>query len=131
MTADGMLDGDGMRVLERDRLRSLVEPDLELADRLHADDYELIPPGGGRRTKADYLGGIESGDLRYFVFEPASEIALIELGAGFAVRYQALIDIRFPGGAEAGTYWHTDVWRRRGGRWQALWSQATQTPARS
>ena len=122
---------DELRRLERDRLRSLVEPNLALARRLHADDYQLIPPGGSPLSGAEYLAGIESGGMRYAVFEPASEIAVVELGEGAALRYQARIDIHFPDGRDGGLFWHTDVWRRVDGRWQAVWSQATRIQAGS
>jgi hypothetical protein len=122
---------DELRGLERDRLRSLVEPDLALARRLHADDYQLIPPGGSPLSGAEYLGGVESGRMRYVVFEPASEIAVLELGDGAALRYQARIDIHFPDGRDGGLFWHTDIWRRVDGRWQAVWSQAPRIQAGS
>ena len=120
---------DELRRLERDRLRSLVKPDLAVARRLHADDYQLIPPGGSPLSGAEYLGGVESGSMRYVVFEPASEIAVLELGEGAALRYRARIDIRFADGRDGGLFWHTDIWRRVHGRWQAVWSQATRIPA--
>jgi hypothetical protein len=34
---------------------------MELAGLVHADDYELITPGGRRISKEKYLGDIASG----------------------------------------------------------------------
>ena len=65
---------DEIRTIERDRLRALVEADLEVAEQLHADDFQLINPAGGVVTKAEYLGGIASGYLNYRVWEPDSDI---------------------------------------------------------
>jgi hypothetical protein len=62
--------------IERSRLRSLAEPDLELARLLHAVDYQLITPTGTPLSKEQYLGLISSGALRYRAFEPVSEIAV-------------------------------------------------------
>lgn len=59
-----------LREPERERLRSLVLPDLPLAERLHADDYELVTPGGVTMSKRAYLDGIAARDLDYSVFEP-------------------------------------------------------------
>ena len=120
------IDPDAIRSLERARLRSLVDVDVATAERLHADDYELVTPGANRMSKADYLGAIASGEINYLVFEPASEIEVLLLGdAAAAVRYVARIDIRFPGGSDNTLAIHTDIWARRDGQWQAVWSQAT------
>ena len=35
-----------LRATERERLRSLVEADVERARRLHADDFQLVTPAG-------------------------------------------------------------------------------------
>jgi hypothetical protein len=120
---------DRIREIERVRLRSLVTPDLELARSLHADDYQLITPGGRTYSKEEYLGGIESGELDYLVFEPTSEISVLARGEIAIVRYQVAIEMRFPGGRDEGRFWHTDVYDMRDGRWQAVWSQATRIPA--
>jgi hypothetical protein len=116
-----------LREIERRRLASLVACDMATAESLHAEDYELVPPGGRPLSRREYLGGIASGELRYEVFEPASEIRVRILGdAAAAVRYRARILIHL-GELErdAGTFWHTDIYERRNGRWQAVWSQAT------
>lgn len=117
---------DEIREIEGRRLQSLVDVDLALARRMHAPDYQLITPGGGSLSRDEYLGQIERGDLAYEVFEPASEIAVRLHGDAAAVRYHARIVVRWPGGHERGLYWHTDLYERRDGRWQATWSHATQ-----
>ncbi|HET9457103.1 MAG TPA: nuclear transport factor 2 family protein [Candidatus Limnocylindrales bacterium] len=120
-----------LRATERRRLRALVEGDLAVAHELHADDYQLVTPGGGTMSKDAYLGDIASGVIEYRVFEPASEVAVQVFGDGGAVRYQARIDIRFAsGGHDLALVWHTDLYRWTDGRWQAVWSQATRIPTR-
>ena len=117
--------GELLREAERARLRSLVAPDLLLAERLHADDYELITPGGATMSKREYLDGIASGELDYSVFEPISEIRVRLYDKAAILRYRVRIEILFGGGQDAGTFWHTDAYELRGDRWQAVWSQAT------
>lgn len=48
-----------LRQVERDRLRSLVDGDMDLARKLHADEFQLIIPAGVIWSKNQYLGGIE------------------------------------------------------------------------
>ena len=113
--------------LERQRLHALVQADLRAADALHADDYELISPGGNVLSRSDYLGGIASGELTYHVFEAASNVRVRSSTGMGVVRYKARIDIEWSGGHDAGLFWHTDVYEQRDGLWQAVWSQATRT----
>jgi hypothetical protein len=113
--------------LERARLRALVDADIEAAGPLHAEDYQLVTPNGSDLTKDDYLGLIGSGELRYRVFEAASDITVLGSdgdgdGAVAVLRYQARISFDDHPGLLC---WHTDCYRRRDGRWQVVWSQAT------
>ena len=65
---------EDLLVCEHRRLKALVECDLDAAERLHADDYQLITPGGAALSKRDYLEGIRSGALRYNIFQAASAV---------------------------------------------------------
>jgi hypothetical protein len=114
-----------LREVERRRLHCLVHRDMAVAASLHADDYELVTPGGAVLSKQDYLTGIESGELDYHVFEAASDVAVRLSGEVGIVRYQARIDIAVSGRIDRGLFWHTDFYEWRDGRWQAVWSQAT------
>ena len=126
-----MATEDTLRALEARRLASLVASDMSTAEALHADDYELITPGGVTYTKRSYLDGVAAGELRYHVFEAASPVRVRVRGDAAILRYEVRIDIGFaPGEREAGRFWHTDYWERRNGRWQAVWSQATRISTR-
>ncbi|WP_414690664.1 nuclear transport factor 2 family protein [Nocardioides sp.] len=115
--------------LERDRLRALVDADISTAERMHADDYQLVPPGGGAISKSEYLGAIASGDFRYATFEPASELAVLVGRDMVALRYRAHIEAHFGESSDEGEFWHTDVWQLRPDGWQVVWSQATRRRA--
>ena len=109
--------------IERRRLRALVRADAVTAAPLHADDYWLITPNGSEMTKDDNLGAIASGQLRYHVFEPVSEMAVLG-GAEVAVlRYRARISFDDGPGFIC---WHTDCYRFADGIGQVVWSQATE-----
>jgi hypothetical protein len=120
-----MTPEDELRDIERRRLAALVEADIELARSLHAEDYELITPGGGSLSREDYLGGVGSGELHYLVFEPASEIRVRRKGPMAVLRYQARIEMEMTDRVDRDRFWHTDIYELRDGRWQAVWSQAT------
>jgi hypothetical protein len=117
---------DDVRALERTRLRALVAGDVVSAERMHAQDYELITPGGAALTRGDYLHAVAAGALRYDVFEPISPIGVLRLGDGAALRYRARIQVRLADGSiDDAIVWHTDIYAARGGRWQVVWSHAT------
>jgi len=120
-----------LRAIEQRRLAALVGADVAAAEALHAPDYQLITPGGGSLSRDGYLGQIAEGALRYRQFEPDGEISVRVLGpAAAALRYQVRIEATFPGGHDLDRFWHTDIYERRDGRWQAVWSQATRIAAR-
>lgn len=121
--------GDAIREAERRRLAALVERDMDAANALHADDYQLITPGGAILSKDSYLSGIASGVLRYRQFEPVGAMDVRSWRSAAAVRYEVGIDIDWEGGHDSGRFWHTDIYELRDGRWQAVWSQATRIPA--
>ena len=117
-----------LRATERARLRALVEADIATADRLHADDYQLITPGGMRMSKAAYLAGIGDGTLRYRRFEPDGEVQVRAWGSAAALRYEVDIEVVHDGVAYHDRCWHTDIYELRDGRWTAVWSHATRIP---
>lgn len=122
-------DAEDIRAAERERLRSLVNADMEAAQRLHADDFQLITPTGGAVSKEEYLGLVASSVVDYLEWEPG-EINVRLYDDVAVIRYQARLRIVVKGGPDApsGRFWHTDLYEKRDGRWQAVWSQATQIP---
>ncbi len=118
-------EAEQIRTLERERLRAMVAGDVERANQLHAEDFQLINPVGRTYTKAEYMGDIASGEIDYHIWEP-EDIAVRLNGDIAVVRYRALMEIAV-GGREMPSrrLWHTDVYQRRDGQWQVVWSQAT------
>lgn len=115
-----------IRTTERERLRALVGAKVERARQLHADDFQLINPLGGTLSKEQYLGGIDSGELDYLFWEPDS-IAVRLYGETAVIRYPSLLEIVVQGRhVPRKRYWHTDLYERRDGQWQVVWSQATE-----
>ena len=117
---------DQLRTIERQRLRSLVDADIATATRLHADDFELIYPRGGTLSKEQYLGRIASGDLDYLEWEPG-EIRVRMYCDSAVIRYQAHLRVSVKGSpGRPVKFWHTDLYEKRNGHWQIVWSHATE-----
>lgn len=119
------ISAEGLRAIEHRRLASLVAKDGDTARSLHAADYELITPGGGRLSRDEYLDGVLSGELDYRVFEAEGEIRVRLHATAAVLRYVARIEMRMAHGVDADRFWHTDVYELRDGAWLAVWSQAT------
>jgi hypothetical protein len=116
----------GVRATERERVRALVEANMARAGQLHADDFQLINPSGGALSKEQYLGAVGSGAVDYLYWEPDS-IAVRLYGDAAVIRYPSHLEIVVQGRhIPRQRYWHTDLYERRGGQWQVVWSQATQ-----
>ena len=120
------VEEDLLREMERALLRALVAKDVKTAEQLHADDFQLINPSGRTGSKAEYLGGVASGAIDFRVWEPDSPIEVRHYGEGAVIRYRSQLEIVVGGQLiPLGRYWHTDVFEKRDGRWQVVWSQAT------
>jgi hypothetical protein len=126
VTTHDIAEAERIRDTERERLRALVAADLAVAGPLHAEDFQLITPGGTVLSKEQYLGGIASGHLNYRVWEPDGEIVVRLYGEVALIRYRSRLHMSLAGAAgELHQFWHTDSYERRDGRWQVVWSQAT------
>ncbi len=111
--------------VERERLRALVDADVDRAAPFHAEDFQLVTPSGRVYSKEGYLEAIRSGDIAYTAWE-AGEIAVRTYGDVAVIRYPSEIAFTLDGTrTPRGRYWHTDLYERRDGRWQVVWSQAT------
>ena len=119
-------EADRIRAIERARLRALVKADVDVAHQLHADDFQLITPSGMSVSKEQYLRGIGSGQIDYLFWE-ADSIAVRVYRDAAVIRYPSQLEIVFQGQhISRRRYWHTDGYERRDGRWQVVWSHATE-----
>jgi ketosteroid isomerase-like protein len=113
---------DDVRAAERQRLHALLTKDLDAALALHADDFELVNPLGETASKEAY---IDSGAaFEYTAWRPISPMRVRVSGDLAVLRYKSEIEIH----GSRGQFWHTDVYEKRGGKWQIVWSQTTALP---
>lgn len=119
-------DAETLRQIEHERVRALVNADMDAAERIHADDFLLVNPAGIVWSKEQYLSGIDSGAFNYRVWNPDTIEVLVYEDAA-VMRYQSELEIVVLGQEiSLRRYWHTDLYERRDGNWQAVWSQATE-----
>jgi hypothetical protein len=117
---------EALRDVERTRLRALVNADMTVASRLHAANFQLVNPAGFLLMRDEYLAAVAAGDIDYLVFEPISEINVRLYGKAAVLTYQSKIDIVVAGlGRLTHEAWHTYLYEKHHGRWQAVWEQAT------
>ena len=123
--ASSIRTDEDFRVLERARLRALVDRDIPLARQLHAENFHLVTPKGRSLSKAEYLGEIETGALRYFSWVP-EEMQVRSFGKASILRYQATLELDSDDGRSPPfRCWHIDSYELIDDRWQVVWSQAT------
>ncbi|MGZ5154817.1 MAG: nuclear transport factor 2 family protein [Caldimonas sp.] len=123
--AEVVLTEEDLRILERTRLRALVERDFELARSLHSSEFNLITPRGATYSRESYLQAVEVGRIVYLKWEAAG-ILVRRFGSVALLRYRA--DLAMPsasGESESFECWHTDSYELHNGFWQVVWSQAT------
>jgi hypothetical protein len=119
-------DEEMVRQTERLRLRVLVAGDVAAAQPLHADDFQLINPVGRPFSREQYLGSLSSGYLDYLHWDPGP-IDVRVSGSAATIRYRSELQVSLGGVPQPRLgHWHTDYYEKRDGRWQVVWSQATE-----
>jgi hypothetical protein len=122
----GAVEAEVIRTTELERLRALAAKDMEVARQLHAEDFELVNPGGATFTKGRYLGAVASGELDYVVCEVDSAMRVRVHADAAVIRYRSKLQVTFKNQAyPLNGFWHTDFYEKREGQWQAVWSHAT------
>lgn len=124
--ASSLSEEDAVRAVERQRLQLLVAGAVEAARALHADDFQLVNPVGRALTRDQYMQSLSSGYLDYVAWDPGP-IEVRVAGPLAAIRYRSELQVTLDGKPLARLpHWHTDVYRKTNGRWQVVWSQATE-----
>jgi hypothetical protein len=119
---------DQLRTLERARLHALVVGDTVTAGRFIAPDFQLINPAGATSARDEYLDGVQAGFPDYLVFQPSGPIAVRLSGNSASLRFPVSFDLLLGDIRLTHEAWITELWERRGGRWQIVWEQATAIP---
>jgi len=119
---------DAVKAIERQRLRAFVEADVQVAETLHAPNFEVVDPRGGTHSKKEVLSWLAAGVLDYRRFEAVSDVDLMASGDLAVLHYRSGIDVLVQGLApQSLEAWLTICYRRAGdgAGWQAVWHQET------
>ena len=113
--------------IERERLQLLVTADVKSAARLFDDDFELINPRGRAWSKAEYLRLVGSGQIDYEAWD-VPDITVRLYGSVAVLRYQTTLHMKAAAVADIppGRLWFTNLYEKRNGQWQVVWSQGTE-----
>ena len=119
-------DISALKSLEVQRLEALVEANIDVASKLHADDFQLVTPFGEIVSKEKYLGNIADGTLDYIVWRPL-DLTVRLYGDVAAIRYQDSEFVVEAGGMPhlSGLLVHTNIYEKRGDNWIIVWSHAS------
>jgi uncharacterized protein (TIGR02246 family) len=117
---------DELKAIEQQRITAITGKDADALQRLLADDYHLINPGGQQVGKFDLVNGIREGFISYSLWEVDGAMAVVASEAMAVVRYRASLQVTVQGEAQPPQrLWHTEVYQQRDGAWQAVMSQDT------
>jgi hypothetical protein len=125
-TTDPSRAAEQVEHLERQRLVALVDADMDVVERLHADDFELVPPPGVPLERDEVIAMVASGELDFHELEPRSDIEVRVAGSSAVVWYRSVIEVDVVNhGRLAHDAWHLFLYEKRHGRWQVVREQTT------
>jgi ketosteroid isomerase-like protein len=101
-----------------------VKGDVQALERLYADEYLAIDPAGATFTKAQDIANVKSGNFKLATFK-LDELKVRLHGEVAVVTGRNTIKATYMGKDIGGAYRFTDVFVKRGGRWQVLTTQGT------
>jgi ketosteroid isomerase-like protein len=113
-----------VKKLELDWLESYVKRDTAFLERYVSDDYTSIDPHGTVVDKKGEIESIKSGHLAITEMNP-NEMKVRTYGDAAVITGRSTIKAKVSGQDASGEYRFTDVWVKRGDRWQAVASQLT------
>jgi ketosteroid isomerase-like protein len=109
---------------ERDFAKAVVSNDADAIGKFLADDWVIIDPDGGFIDKARFLDVIKSGMLTHQLME-SDDVQIRAYGDCAVLTALTRTKAKFAGQAFATQERATDVFVKRAGRWQCVFSQLT------
>ena len=121
--------GNAQTIIELDkkRMTAMAQKDIATLNELLADDLVYTHSSARLDTKESLIGAMESGKTVYSAVVP-SEVKAQDCGEAVVLTGIARISVNSGGNAMNFGVRFTDVYARRGGRWQMVTWQSTRLP---
>jgi Domain of unknown function (DUF4440)/Protein of unknown function (DUF3224) len=116
-----------VRAAERTILRAYVNADAHTLGALLAPDYQQIDVTGTAETRADTLANV-GGGVDFVTLTPVSPIAVRVHDDSAVARVELAFKVVARGQTLKHRGWNTDLFERRHGHWQLVWTQTTAIP---
>ena len=120
-------NGDMVIELDRKRMTAMAQKDIATLNELIADDLIYTHSSARLDTKQSLIGNMESGSTVYTSVVP-SDVKAQDLGDSVVLTGNCRISVNSGGNAMSFGVRFTDVYARRGGKWQMVTWQSTRTP---
>lgn len=118
---------DELRRVQQRRFAATIRADRKELERLLADDLTYTHSNGLVDTKSSLLAALTSGRVAYVEIAP-SEIQVRRYGATGILTGRARLAVRARGQENRFPVRFTEVYVKRGGRWQMVAWQSTRLP---
>lgn len=105
--------------LMQDWMNAEVKADMAFLDRFIAEDCAITDPAGAVWTKAQFLGGLKSGEGAVLTFVLDNMKARV-YGDAAVVNGRMTATQRFQGKDISGQYQCTDMFIKKAGQWQCV-----------
>lgn len=103
--------------LEVEWAEAIKKRDNQALQRLLADDFSITDEEGRVMSKAEYIGGTANVSLESYSFD---EVSLKSYGNTAVISARWIIKGSAQGHDFSGEYRETNVWIKKGGRWQVV-----------
>jgi ketosteroid isomerase-like protein len=116
-----------IRAAEQRRFDAMVGGDVAALDEILSEDLTYVHATATFETKADFLRRLRTGDLKYEAMGPESQEVRV-YGSTGVVTGIARVQVMSGGKLLEFRMRYTDVYVKRGNRWQMVAWQATRLP---
>ena len=120
-------NGKAIIELDRKRMQAMAAKDYAFLSEVIADDLVYTHSSARLDTKASLIGNMQSGSTVYTSVEPL-DVKAQDLGDTVVLTGVAQIKVTSGGKPNAFGVRFTDVYAKRGGRWQMVTWQSTKLP---
>jgi ketosteroid isomerase-like protein len=117
-------NGETIMALDRKRMQAMAAKDVATLNEVLADDLIYAHSSARLDTKQSLIANMQSGATVYTSLEP-SDVKAQDLGDAVVLTGVCQIKVVSAGKPNAFGVRFTDVWARRGGKWQMVAWQST------